>query len=133
MHKEKILLNAKTLRAHQTDAEQRLWYHLRAHRFMDLKFRRQKPIGSYIVDFVCWEQKLIIEIDGGQHAEQVGYDQRRDAWLRGQGYTVLRFWNNEVLQQLEEVLEQIRLAVSLSPALFPTSGRGEQDGESPLK
>jgi very-short-patch-repair endonuclease len=119
----KILDNAKTLRAHQTEAEQRQWYHLRAHRFMDLKFKRQKPIGSYIVDFVCMERMLIVEIDGGQHSEQLEYDQRRDARLRSQGYTVLRFWNNDVMHQMENVLEQIRLAVVLEPS--PASGRGE--------
>ncbi len=129
MNNEKILSNAKTLRTHQTDAEQRLWYHLRAHRFMDMKFKRQKPVGNYIVDFVCLEQKLIVEIDGGQHAEQMTYDQCRDAWLRNQGYRVLRFWNNEVLQQLEGVLEKIRLAIALSPYPSPTRGRGEQSGE----
>ena len=126
MSDEKVLSNAKTLRTNQTDAEQRLWHHLRAHRFMDLKFKRQKPLGRYIVDFVCVERRLIIEIDGGQHAEQVEYDQHRDAWLRNQGYTVLRFWNNEVLQQLEGVLEQVRLTITLSPSPSPTSGRGEQ-------
>ena len=72
-------------------------------------------MGRYIVDFVCLEQRLIIELDGGQHAEQVTYDQTRDAWLRSQGYTVLRFWNNDVMQQLEGVLEQIRLALSPQP------------------
>lgn len=118
-----MLKNAKTLRSHQTDAEQRLWYHLRAHRFQGLKFKRQKPIGRYIVDFICLERKLIIEIDGGQHSEQMEYDQHRDMWLREQGYTVLRFWNNEVMQQLEGVLEQIR--ITLSPDPSPASGRGE--------
>jgi very-short-patch-repair endonuclease len=110
-----MLDNAKTLRSNQTDAEQRLWYHLRAHRFMNLKFKRHKPIGRYIVDFVCLEYRLIVELDGGQHAEQVAYDQLRDAWLRSQGYTVLRFWNNEVMQQLEGVLEQIRITLSPNP------------------
>ncbi|MCX5864492.1 MAG: endonuclease domain-containing protein [Deltaproteobacteria bacterium] len=125
MTAEKVLLNAKKLRANQTEAEQRLWYHLRAHRFMALKFKRQKPMGRYIVDFVCVERQLIIEIDGGQHAEQAGYDRHRDAWLRDQGYTVLRFWNHEVMQQLEGVLEQIRSTLTLSPSPSPTSGRGE--------
>jgi very-short-patch-repair endonuclease len=133
MSDEKALTNAKALRTHQTDAEQRLWYHLRAHRFMDLKFKRQKPLGRYIADFVCLELRLIIEIDGGQHAEQMEYDQRRDTWLRSQGYTVLRFWNNEVMQQLESVLEQIRLTVTLSPDPSPTSGRGEHDSEFPAR
>jgi len=119
-----LLQNAKQLRSSLTDAEQRLWYHLRAHRFMGLKFKRQKPVGRYIVDFVCVERRLVIEPDGGQHAEQQTYDRERDAWLRGEGYTVLRFWNNEVMQELEGVLEIIRLALSPDPS--PASGRGEQ-------
>ncbi len=118
-----MLDNAKALRSNQTKAKQRLWYRLRAHRFMGLKFKRQKPMGRYIVDFVCLEHRLIIELDGGQHAEQATYDQHRDAWLRSQGYTVLRFWNNDVLQRLEGVLAQIRS--TLSPGPSPTSGRGE--------
>ena len=123
-----MLSKAKTLRTNQTAAEQRLWYHLRAHRFMGYKFKRQKPIGRYIVDFICMEHRLIIEIDGGQHAERVTYDQRRDAWLRNQGYTVLRFWNNDVMQELEGVLEKIRSALvnSLSTGPSPASGRGER-------
>jgi very-short-patch-repair endonuclease len=111
------------LRSNQTEVEERLWYHLRAHRFMGLKFKRQKPMGPYIVDFVCVERRLIIELDGGQHSEQTTYDEQRDAWLRNQGYTALRFWNNEVMQQLEGVLEKIRLALSTNPS--PASGRGE--------
>ena len=113
-----MLANAKSLRSNQTQAEARLWYHLRAHRFLGLKFKRQKPVGRYIVDFVYWEHRLIIELDGGQHADQVAYDRQRDAWLRSQGYTVLRFWNNDVMQQLERVLEQIRCAVSPEPSPF---------------
>jgi len=84
-------------------------------------------MGSYIVDFVCVERMLIIEIDGGQHSEQVEYDQRRDAWLKSQGYTVLRFWNNEVMQQVEGVLEQIRWAIVGEPsplAPLPQAGEG---------
>ena len=122
MSERSLLSNAKTLRSQQTEAEQRLWYHLRAHRFLGLKFKRQKPMGPYIVDFACLEQRLIIEIDGGQHAEQVDYDQRRDAWLRSQGYTVLRFWNDEVMRQLDEVLEQIRCTLTVSP--LPLAGEG---------
>jgi very-short-patch-repair endonuclease len=115
MNERKLLGNAKRLRTHQTEAETRLWYHLRAHRFMGLKFKRQKPIGRYIVDFVCVERRMIIEIDGGQHAERLVYDQHRDAWLRSRGYTVLRFWDNEVMKQLEDVLEQIRCTLSPLP------------------
>jgi very-short-patch-repair endonuclease len=122
--------NAKRLRSTQTDAERRLWYHLRAHRFLDLKFRRQKPIGPYIVDFVCHEKSLVIELDGGQHAEDSRYDAARDAWLRARGYTVLRFWNNEVMQALDAVLERIRV-VALSPGPSPASGRGEPRSDTP--
>lgn len=123
-----LLGNAKSLRSGQTLAEQRIWYFLRAHRFMGLKFKRQKPIGRYIVDFVCMEQKLIIEVDGGQHAEQEKYDGVRDDWLRGEGYTVLRLWNNDVLQKTEEVLESIRMAVVSKPsplAPLPLAGEGK--------
>ena len=92
---------------------------------MGLKFKRQKPIGRYIVDFVCLECRLIIEIDGGQYADRTEYDQARDAWLRSEGYTVLRFWNNEVLQQMEGVLERIRIAVLPSPLTpLPQVGEG---------
>jgi len=122
VNKSLLASHAKTLRANQTNAEQQLWYHLRAHRFMGLKFKRQKPLGCYIVDFICMEQRLIIEIDGSQHAEQAGYDQHRDAWLRNQGYTVLRFWNNEILQQLDEVLERIRLTVIDFPLVSESHG-----------
>ncbi len=89
----------------------RLWYHLRAHRFLGLKFKRQKPIGPYIVDFACPALRLVIEIDGGQHSEEAEYDRRRDAWLHKRGYTVLRFWNNEVMENMEGVLERIVVAV----------------------
>lgn len=107
--------NAKTLRIQMTDAETRLWYHLRAHRFMGLKFKRQKPIGCYIVDFVCLEQFLVIELDGGQHMEQADQDRERDEYLRERGYRVLRFWNHQVLGEMEAVLERIRLEVAPSP------------------
>lgn len=118
-----LLENAKSLRRSQTDAEQKLWYHLRAHRFMGVKFKRQKPVGQYIVDFVCIEKRLVIELDGGQHCEEMEYDRERDDFLRGQGYIVLRFWNNELLTEMDSVLEQIRL--TLSPGPSPASGRGE--------
>ena len=119
-----LLNNAKSLRSNQTDAEMQLWYHLRAHRFMDLKFKRQKPIGAYIVDFVCIERKLILELDGGQHAENVGYDERRTKFLESEGYQVLRFWNNQVLQEMDSVLEVIRIEIALSPTPLPQVGEG---------
>ena len=128
-----LLDNAKILRRNLTETEQKLWYHLRAHRFMGKKFKRQKPIGRYVVDFVCLEAKLVIELDGGQHAESVEYDSARDSWLISEGYTVLRFWNNELMNEMEGVLERIRLTLSneaivsetLSPSPSPTSVRGE--------
>ena len=126
-----LLDHARELRIRQTDAEQRLWYQLRAHRFMNLKFKRQKPVGHYIADFICHECGVIVELDGGQHQEQAAYDQARDAWLRAQGYTVLRFWNHEVMQQMEAVLEAIRMAVlerapnaPSPPAPLPQAGEG---------
>ena len=98
---------AKSLRGNQTDAEWRLWQALRRRRFAGYKFRRQHPLGNYIVDFVCYEKKLIVEADGGQHAEQTQYDSDRTRWLESQGFKVLRFWNNEILANTESVLEVI--------------------------
>lgn len=106
---ERMRERARALRGGMTDAEQLLWRKLRGRRFEGLKFRRQKPLGRYIVDFVCLERGLVIELDGGQHAGQVAYDGRRDAWLRSEGFAVLRFWNHDVLRQSEIVLERIRL------------------------
>ena len=97
----------KTLRTNQTDAESRLWYHLRDRRSQGWKFRRQHILQGYIVDFVCLERKLIIELDGGQHAEQEAYDNRRTRVLEKDGFKVIRFWNNEVLTNTEGVLEMI--------------------------
>ncbi len=124
MDRKQLLEHAKTMRSHPTDAEQRLWYHLRAKRFMGLKFKRQKPVGPFIADFVCMEYKLIVEADGGQH--ETARDAARDAWFEENGYTVLHFWNHEVLQQTETVLEKIRQIVdALSPGPSPAHGRGE--------
>ncbi|MDB5501283.1 MAG: (cytosine-5-)-methyltransferase [Tardiphaga sp.] len=99
--------NAKVLRTNMTDAERRLWYLLRAHRFAGFKFKRQIPIGRYIVDFVCRAERLIIEVDGGQHADSSQSDRTRDLWLEDQGFRVLRFWNNEVQNNTDGVLEVI--------------------------
>ena len=97
---------AKALRHDMTDAERRLWFALRAHRLDGLSFRRQAPIGRYIVDFVCHDRWLIVELDGGQHAESAK-DVERDRWLASKGYRVLRFWNSDVLKNRTGVLETI--------------------------
>src|SRR5688572_22235276 len=89
-----------------TDAEQKLWCLLRSRQLDAFKFRRQVPIGNYIADFACHDCRLIVEVDGGQHAENVK-DQERDRWLSGAGYRVLRFWNNDVLKNPNGVLEAI--------------------------
>jgi len=107
---------AKALRKNLTDSERKLWKCLRAKEFGGLKFRRQEPIGNYIVDFVCYEKRLVIEVDGGQHAEGKYIDDVRDGWLREQGFRVLRFWDNEVLTNIPGVLELIRESVTPSPS-----------------
>ena len=89
--------HVKPLRSNMTDAERRLWYWLRAHRFAGHKFKRQVPLGRYVVDFACLNRSLVIEVDGGQHADSAR-DRQRDAWLRARGFEVLRFWNNDVLK-----------------------------------
>jgi very-short-patch-repair endonuclease len=98
---------ARQLRARQTDAERKLWFLLRDRRLNGAKFRRQVPIGKYIADFVCQEAKLIVELDGGQHADQVEYDTARSEWLVGVGYRVLRIWNNELFENEDGVLTAI--------------------------
>ena len=103
---------ARKLRAAQTDAETRLWFHLRGRRFAGRKFRRQVPVGPYIVDFICLREGLVIEVDGGQHAERVHEDARRTTYLESHGLRVLRFWNNDVLGNMEGVLLTIRGSLS---------------------
>lgn len=103
--------NAPNLRKNQTDVEKIIWQKLRGRQLLNCKFRRQVPFHPYIVDFVCLERHLIIELDGSQHMEQQSYDDKRSAFLQKQGYTILRFWNNEVLNNLEGVLESIMLAL----------------------
>ena len=126
---ENQLRFAKTLRKDMTDAELLLWRHLRAHRLDGQKFRRQQPMGPYIVDFVHFGARLIVEADGGQHdgREQ---DAVRDRWLEQQGFRIMRFWNNDILQNPEAVLSSILAALesSASPLPRPLSreGRGER-------
>jgi very-short-patch-repair endonuclease len=103
MNVREINAKARQLRRSMTLAERTLWRVIRDKQINDSRFRRQRPIGKYIVDFVCLEVKLILEVDGGQHASQVEYDAVRTAFLESLGYRVLRFWNNDVLQNTDGV------------------------------
>jgi very-short-patch-repair endonuclease len=115
----------KTLRQNMPDAERLLWKHLRAHRLLEQKFRRQHPIGPYIVDFVHLGARLIIECDGGQHNESAT-DSQRDAWLREQGFKILRFWNHDILNNTESVLTKILTTLDpLSPRGRGARGEGD--------
>jgi len=125
--KQQRVSAARKLRREQTVAERTLWGILRSRQSEGVKFRRQQPIGSYIVDFISFEsfeRRLIIEVDGGQHddAQVKAADRARTAWLEEQGYRVLRFWNSEVLTNPEGVLEAI-LAAFVTPSPFPLPSR----------
>lgn len=104
---------AKKLRQNMTDAETRLWYHLRAGRLAQIKFRRQVPIGPYVADFCSFEHKLIVEVDGGQHDENRKLDQRRTRLLEKDGFRVVRFWNTDVFSNIEGVLFEIGRVIGL--------------------
>ena len=116
---------ARSLRKNQTDAERKLWRCLRARELCGFKFRRQYPIAPYIVDFICLEKRLIVEIDGGQHATMTEIDNTRTEFLNARGYRVLRFWNNEVLQQLDAMLAKILDSLTHPhPNPLPQAGEG---------
>lgn len=110
---EDLKVVSKILRKQSTPWEQKLWYYLRGNRFYGLKFKRQVPMGNYIVDFCCQEKKLVIELDGGQHGESdiTKKDIEKQNFLENSGYKVLRFWNNDVDGNIEGVLETIRKEV----------------------
>src|SRR6476620_4070024 len=122
--KERLLKFAKRMRHQPTNAETLIWTALRGARLHGFKFKRQQPIGAYIVDFVCFEHSLIIEIDGGQHGDEVSADQARSNWLQRQGFRVLRFWNNEVIERKDDVLETIIRALREYPSPQPLSHKG---------
>ncbi len=105
---------ARELRRNQTDAEKHLWLRLRNRQLEGFKFRRQMPIGRYVVDFICPDKNLVIELDGGHHADQVSADKERSRELGNRGYHVIRFWNNDVLSNTEGVLEIIRETLLMS-------------------
>lgn len=116
---------ARALRAQMTDAKTLMWQQLRGRRFQGFKFRRQRPLGPYILDFVCLEAGLVIEIDGGQHAEQQAYDQARTALIESHQLTVIRFWNHEVMNDTAAVLENIwQTLQTLTPTLSRQRERG---------
>ena len=127
--------NAIALRNGMTDAERRLWSKLRGEQ-LGVKFRRQHPSGPYVLDFACLSPKVVVEVDGSQHLDQVSYDAHRSAWLEGQGYTVLRFWANEVLSETDGVVGRIvevliaSAGAAPSPTL-PQRGRGSTQGDGP--
>ena len=103
--------NARKLRNNPTYAEQRLWRMLQRRQIAGVKFRRQQPIGHFIVDFVCFERRVIVEVDGGQHAEREHHDEQRTRWLEAEGFRVLRFWNNDVLANTDAVAQAVLDAV----------------------
>jgi very-short-patch-repair endonuclease len=106
---------ARRLRATMTDSERRLWSALRGRRLQNYKFRRQHPIGPYVADFACIEHRLAVEADGGQHTENVD-DARRTAWLERHGWRVLRFWNNDILNNIDGVQETVLRALTRPPS-----------------
>jgi len=106
---------ARKLRNNPTEAERRLWSRLRRKQTDGHRFRRQVPLGPYVADFVCFDARLIVEADGGQHADRVAHDSERTVWLEAQGYRVLRFWNNDVLSNTDGVIESIRVALGIHP------------------
>ncbi|MDO5692081.1 MAG: endonuclease domain-containing protein [Pseudomonadota bacterium] len=126
-------VRARALRQSATDAEALLWSKLRDRRLMGFKFRRQRPVGAYFADFACMEVRLVIELDGGQHAspEAVAHDRRRSAMLQAAGFLVLRFWNHEVLQDTEAVLQRISTVLQMrAAALTPTLSRSRERAQA---
>ena len=117
---------ARELRLAATDAEKKLWRQLRTKHLAGWKFRRQVPIGPYVVDFYCSAAKLIVELDGGQHADSAS-DRRRDAQLNSLGYRVIRVWNNDVLGNLEGVLQMLSAELKLAPHPVPLPAGGERE------
>ena len=122
--REPLKSNARRMRREPTPAEIKFWYQVRDRRLDGLKFKRQVPIGPFIADFVCLEHKLIVEIDGGQHADETGNDERREAYLKSAGFRVLRFWNHDVLTSIENVIDTVLVALPPHPALSPCGGEG---------
>lgn len=113
---QRLISNARHMRHEPTDAERKFWLAVRGRQFGGYKFKRQYPVVAYIADFVCLEQKLIVELDGGQHAQQAGYDAERTAYLQTQGFRVLRYWNDEFLRMPNVILEDVWRALNAAPS-----------------
>jgi very-short-patch-repair endonuclease len=133
--RERVRVRARALRQRHTPAQDAMWFRLRNRQFMGLKFRREHPIAGYVADFACIEIGLVVELDGGQHAEPdaAAHDAQRQAVMLEQGFHTLRFWNHEVLTAMDAVLEKLRLEIdrlSLTPTLSRKRER-VQDPESP--
>ena len=122
--KQELLTRAKSMRANPTDAERKLWLLLRAKRLAGYKFKRQVVIDWYIVDFVNFDHRVIVEADGSQHLDN-DYDRKRDAYLRSQGFTVLRFWNNDIFLQSQPVSDAIWHTLQIPS---PLAGEGGPEG-----
>ena len=120
--KKNLTIIARDLRKNSTEAERALWYRLSRRQLEGYKFRRQQPIGRYVVDFVSFERKLVIEVDGGQHKVQKEEDKKRDNWLERNGFKVLRFWNSEMFENLEGVLNVVRRNLLPPPPAPPARG-----------
>ena len=112
---------ARKLRRNTTDVERLLWNYLRDRQLDSFKFKRQQPLGNFIVDFICFERKLIVELDGGQHAEDMEADLIRTRWLASQGFQVIRFWNNDVLQNIDGVWQVISEHLKRNSRIFQDS------------
>jgi lysyl-tRNA synthetase class 2 len=119
----------REMRSNPTDAERRLWERLRRKQIANARFRRQYPLGRYIVDFVCLPARLIIEVDGGQHDLQAEADEVRTQWLESQGHLVVRFWNNDVLSNTdgvaERIIDMVRMRLDTPPPTPSRMGRGK--------
>ena len=130
--RERVRVRARALRQGQTDAETLLWSKIRDRQILNLKFRRQRPIGPYFADFVCLEIGLVIELDGGQHVENA-YDIQRENKMAALGFQTLRFWNNDVLTQIDVVLEKIfQTAETFTLTLSRKRERGQEERASVL-
>ncbi len=123
---EKLTATARQLRKRPTSAENLLWQKLRNRQLEGFKFRRRQPLGPYIVDFINFEKKIVIEVDGGQHTKSPAKDKKRDDWLNEEGFEVMRFWNNEVFENLDGIWQVIRDRL-ITPSPVPSHrGRGKR-------